>query len=363
MTTLSAFLKLLYNARFRGNALEVCMSRIRIGMMGLGQIGRQIFRLALGDERFDVVAVSDIGQPEILRHLLDKDMGRSGEVRLENNSLVSAGSRARMLSGEKPGEIPWDVFEVDCVIDATGRFRSRGDLAPHLDNGAARVVTSMLPVDEIDRVVLFGVNEEEMAREDRIVSAGSASTTATALALKILSDRYAIEHATMTSVHAYTSDQSLQDYAGADYRRSRSGARNIIPNDTPALGWIQRLMPQLQGRMTAYALNVPVQTGSMLDITVSLADGKPDIDEVRELFRNAAKARPELIETTDDPIVSSDVRDCGKSLLVDLKGCMPAGARMLKILAWHESLGHASRILDAIGAYSKIDANSAREAA
>ena len=339
------------------------MSRIRIGMMGLGQVGRQIFRLALGDDDFDVVAVSDIGKPEILRHLLDKDMGHSGEVRLEDNCLVSSGSRARLLSAEKPGEIPWDVFGVDFVIDATGRFRSRADLAPHLDNGAGRVVTSMLPVDEIDRVILSGVNEDEMARKDRMVSAGSASTTATALTLKTLLQRHPIEHATMTSVHAYTSDQSLQDYAGADYRRSRSGARNIIPNDAPALHWIQQLMPQLQGRMTAYALNVPVQTGSMLDITVSLGDGKADIDEIRALFRQAAKARPELIETTDDPIVSSDVRGCDKSLLVDLKGCMPAGARMLKILAWHESLGHARRILDVTRAYSKLDGKTRREAA
>ncbi len=339
------------------------MDRIRIGMMGLGQVGRQIYRLALADDRFDVVAVSDIGQPEILRHLLDKDMGRSGEVRLEDNCLVSPGSRSRLMAAEKPGEIPWDVFEVDFVIDATGRFRSRDDLTPHLDSGAARVVTSMLPVDEIDRVVLFGVNEDRMRREDRIVSAGSASTAATAMALKVLSDRFVIEHASMTSVHAYTSDQSLQDYAGADYRRSRSGARNIIPNDTPALRWIQQLMPQLQGRMTACALNVPVQTGSMLDITVSLREAAPDIEGVRKLFKEAALARPDLIETTNDPIVSSDVRGCEKSLLVDLKGCMPAGSRMLKILAWHESLGHARRILDVIGAYSEFDGKLKREAA
>ena len=339
------------------------MSRIRIGMMGLGHVGRQIYKLALKDENFEVVAVSDIGRPDILRHLLDKEMARSGEVRLEDNCLVSSGSRTRLMSAERPGEIPWDVFEVDFVIDATGRFRSSAGLAPHLDAGAARVVTSMLPVDEIDRVILFGVNHEEIARGDRIVSAGSASTTATALALKILSERYPIEHASMTSVHAYTSDQSLQDYAGADYRRSRSGARNIIPNDTPALRWIQQLMPELQGRMTAYALNVPVQTGSMLDITVSLNDSEADIDTVRKLFVEAARARPELIETTADPIVSSDARECDKSLLVDLKGCMPAGSRMLKILAWHESLGHARRILDVIEAYSKLDERIDREAA
>lgn len=339
------------------------MSRIRIGMMGLGHVGRQIYKLALKDESFEVVAVSDIGRPDILRHLLDKEMGHTGEVRLEDNCLVGSGSRTRLMSAERPGEIPWDVFEVDFVIDATGRFRSSADLSPHLEAGAARVVTSMLPVDEIDRVILFGVNHEEIEREDRIVSAGSASTTATALALKILSERYPIKHASMTSVHAYTSDQSLQDYAGADYRRSRSGARNIIPNDAPALRWIQQLMPGLQGRMTAYALNVPVQTGSMLDITVSLKDREADIDSVRNLFVDAARAQPELIETTADPIVSSDVRGCDKSLLVDLKGCMPAGSRMLKILAWHESLGHARRVLDVVRAYAKLDDKIDREAA
>ncbi len=339
------------------------MRKIRIGMMGLGHVGRQIFNLALRDENFEVVAISDIGRPDILRHLLDKEMGRSGEVSLEDNCLVGANSRTRLLPAEKPGEIPWDVFEVDFVVDATGRFRSRADLAPHLDSGAARVVTSMLPVDEIDRVVLFGVNHDRIEREDRIVSAGSASTTATALALKILSERHAIEHASLTSVHAYTSDQSLQDYAGADFRRSRSGASNIIPNDTPALRWIQELMPDMQGRMTAYALNVPVQTGSMLDLTVSLKDGEADIESVRKLFVDAAQAMPDLVETTADPIVSSDVRGCDKSLLVDLRGCMPAGSRMLKILAWHESLGHARRILDVIRAYTKLDGKINREAA
>ncbi len=339
------------------------MRRIRIGMMGLGHIGRQIFKLALGDESFDVVAVSDIGRPDILRHLLDKEMGRGCGVRLEDNYLVGENSRARLLSAEKPGEIPWDVFGVDCVIDATGRFRSRAELAPHLASGAARVVTSMLPVDEIDRVVLRGVNHQQIERSDRIVSAGSASTTATALALQVLLERYGIEHASMTSVHAYTSDQSLQDYAGADFRRSRSGARNIIPNDAPALRWIQELLPQLRGRMTAYALNVPVQVGSMLDITVSLRDHGVDIDEVRKLYSEAARAQPDLVEVTEDPIVSSDVRACGAALLVDLKGSMPAGSRMLKILAWHESLGHARGILGVIRAYSQLDSQLDREAA
>ncbi|MFT6010294.1 MAG: glyceraldehyde 3-phosphate dehydrogenase, partial [Candidatus Azotimanducaceae bacterium] len=191
------------------------MGTIRIGMMGFGQIGRQLYKLALQDKRFEVVAISDIGRPEILTHLLDITMGQTGEVQLVDNYLVSKHQRTRLMSTDHPVEIPWDLFEVDVVIDATGRFRSAAELEPHLGNGAKRVFTSALPEGNIDRVVLYGVNHDEVSSDDRIISAGSASTTATALALKIIAEKYEIEHATMTSVHAYTSDQSLRDYAGA----------------------------------------------------------------------------------------------------------------------------------------------------
>lgn len=331
------------------------MGSIRIGMMGLGQIGRQLFKLSLQDERFDVVAISDIGQPEILCHLLDKEMGQTGEIRLQDNYLVGENCRTRLMPSVHPTEIPWDVFDTDFVIDATGRFRSAAKLAPHLANGAKRVVTSALPEGEIDRVILYGVNDDQARREDRIISAGSASTTAAALALKIISNQYQIEHASMTSVHAYTSDQSLQDYAGADYRRSRSGAKNIIPNATPALHWIQNLIPNLDGKMTAYALNVPVQAGSMLDLTVALSEPLGNIDTIKQLFIDAAQTHPTLIETTNDPIVSSDVKSNPHSLLVDLQGSMQAGSRMFKLLAWHETLGHAHRILDVIAGYAELD--------
>ena len=337
------------------------MGGIRIGIMGLGQIGRQLYKLTLQDRRFDVVAISDIGQPQILCHLLDKTMGRTGKVQLEDNYLVSTGGRARLMSTDHPTDIPWDVFGVDVVIDATGRFRSTEQLRPHIANGAKRVVISVLPEGDVDRVVLYGVNQDQVSATDRIVSAGSSSTTAAALVFKIISDAYRIEHGTMTSVHAYTSDQSLQDYAGADYRRSRSGAENIIPNQTPALYWVQKVLPVMSGRMTAYALNVPIQVGSMLDITVALAEPPESIDSLKDLFVKAARANPTLIETTNDPIVSSDVKGNAHSLLVDLQGSMLAGTRMFKLLAWHESLAHAHRILDVVAAYAELDDINARE--
>ncbi len=338
------------------------MKAIRIGIMGFGQVGRQIYKLTLEDERFDVAAISDIGKPEILCHLLNKAMGPGGSVMLKNNYLVSDRMQTRLMPADHPTDIPWDVFDVDVVVDATGRFRTADELEPHIANGARRVVTSALPEGNIDRVVLYGVNQDQAKSSDRIVSAGSASTTATVLALKTISDAYEIEHVSMTSVHAYTSDQSLQDYAGADYRRSRSGAENIIPNDTPALHWVQQVLPMMQGRMTAYALNVPVQTGSMLDITFALATSNLNLDSIKNLFVQAADENPELIGVTNDPIVSSDVKGIPYSLLVDLDGCMLAGNSFVKVLAWHETQGHARRILDVVATYAQLDENQYKEA-
>lgn len=338
------------------------MSQIRIGLMGLGHVGRQIYQLATQDDRFEVVAISDIGEPEILCHLLNKSMGKAGNVKLVSNYLLSNGRRTRLLSADHPTEITWDVFETDFVIDATGRFRSVEELTPHLTNGAKRVICSSLPEHAADRVVLFGVNENEMHVSDRIISAGSASTTAAALALKTISEKFEIRHASMTSVHAYTSDQSLQDYAGADYRRSRSGAENIIPNSTPALKWIQKALPAVKGKMTGFALNVPVQMGSMLDINVALSDTDVSLDEIRDLFVAAASDRPRLITTTYEPIVSSDVKASPHSLVVDMLGCMRAGSRLYKILGWHSTLGHAHRILDVLISYSELDSSEKSEA-
>jgi len=332
------------------------MKQIRIGMMGFGRVGRQIYEIAKRDPRLDMVAISDIGQPKILHHLLQKTMSDSAGVALRGNYLVEGDTRTRLMTAISPAEVPWDVFDVDVVIDATRRFNDPQALQPYLDNGAPRVLMTGLPQQDIDRVVLYGVNEDSAQTSDRLISAGSASTTATALALKVICSNHSIKHASLTSVHAYTSDQSLQDYAGADYRRSRSGAENIIPNDTPAPHWVAQALPAIAGKLSGYALNVPVQNGSMIDLTMVLDEAAADIERINALYRAAALAQPELVRTTDDPIVSSDVRGCSQSLLVDLKGTMKAGNNIIKLLAWHESLGHANRVLDLVKLYADLDA-------
>ena len=341
--------------------------------MGFGQVGRQVFLSSLDDPHSEVVAVSDVGEPNILHHLLARSTtprDLAGAVALDGNYLVAErggkSAKARLLRAEKPSEVPWDVLGAEVVVDATGRFRTRRELAPHLANGARRVLLSSLPSaeDAVDRVVIYGVNHGEASASDQIVSAGSASTAATAFALQVVTQARPIAHATVTSVHAYTSDQSLQDHVGADYRRSRSGAENIIPNDTPAVRWVARVIPALAGKVSGFAMNVPVPAGSLLDLTIAFREnGGLEVATVNEWFEAAAAAHPALIGVTADPIVSSDVKGVGQSLLVDMQGTLRAGERLVKLLAWHETLGHARRILDLVAHYAELDAGAEQGAA
>lgn len=327
------------------------MTGIRIGLLGLGRLGCQLYGLAARDSRFDIVAVAEGGRPEVLHHLLQRSLPNGCNVGLSGNYLVCDRMKSRLITADHTAEIPWDALDVDLVIDASGHAYTAEQVIPHLENGARRVLLSALPAGEIDRVVLCGINESAVAVSDRVISAGSSSTTATALALKVVLDAFPVEHASMTSIHSYTSDQRLQDDAGLDYRRSRSGATNIIPNETPALFWVQRCLPEISGRLTGYALNVPVQIGSMLDLDVSLGETLADPAGIQDLFVTAARKQPHLIATTSEPVVSSDVKGSSHSLLVDLRGITCSGSRLVKILGWHETMGHAHRMLEVASLY------------
>ena len=259
-----------------------------------------------------------------------------------------------MLQLARPGDVPWDVFEVDCVIDATGRYRRREYLEAHLRTGAGRVILASLPADPIDRVVIPGISEGSAVSEDRLISAGSATTNALALLLQTLDKALGVDCASMTTVHAYSSDQSLQDYAHEDFRRSRSAAQNIIPNSNESARWVELILPQFAGKLSGYALNVPVQRGSLLDLNCVLRDSGVTVEQVNEAMRSAAKNHPLLIGVTDDPVVSSDVIGCRQSLLFDCRATLKAGKRIVKVLAWYESLGHACRVLDVARRYSRL---------
>ena len=325
---------------------------ITIGLMGFGQIGRQLYHLAAATNDLEIAAVSDIGAPEVLHYLLSTDSGKPSTSELRGNYLINDQFRTRMMQADRPGEVPWDVFEVDVVIDATNRFRRVADLQAHLDSGAPRVIISQLPEDDIDRLLLVGLNDSELRAEDRRISAGSATTLAFALMLTAVDDAFGVESAAMTTVHAYSSDQSLQDYAGRDFRRSRSAAENIIPNHNESARWVEQVLPRFAGRLAGFALNVPVQKGNLLDLDVVVSDSSVTVEDINATMVAAAGRWPDLVQVTDDPIVSSDVIGNPCSLLFDQRATIKAGRRIFKLLGWYESLGHAARLLDVVRMYA-----------
>jgi glyceraldehyde 3-phosphate dehydrogenase len=301
--------------------------------MGFGEIGRHIYRLCMEDDIFEVVAVSDYGKPDILAYLLEAEVKGRVKVSLEDGNFInSPAGRARIVTGGKPGDIPWDIFDVDVVVDATGIFKTRRELEKHLKSGAPHVVL-----------------------EDKIVSAGSATTNATALMLKFFNEKFGVDYAMLTTVHSYTSDQPLRDKAGAEYRRSRSAAENIIPNETPTPRWIPTILPEFKGRIEGTALNVPIPNGSLLDLTTVFRTKDVTIEQVNELMYEAAKKLPNLIAVAEDPIVSSDVINDRHAVIFDKLATMKSQGKMMKTLVWyHTALAQACRILDVIRTYHNL---------
>lgn len=321
--------------------------------MGFGRIGRQVYDLAARSGDIEVVAIADIGRPDILHYLLNAEA--PSRYQLQGNFLVNPRFSTRMISVDKPGEIPWDVFGVDAVIDCTGIFRDAASMQAHLDNGARRVVLRSLPIDTIDRIVIPGINDSSIRKSDRMLSAGSATTNALCLLLHIVSQRLAIDCVSMTTMHSYTSDQSLQDYAGRDFRRSRSAAENIIPNTHEAERWMIAIMPEFADKVMTNTLNVPIHSGCLLDTNLVLADAGIDVETFNAIVHEGAAGLPDVVDVTDDPIVSSDVLGSTLSLLFDLQATEKAGKHIIKALGWYENLGHAARLLDVVRLYHALD--------
>ena len=329
---------------------------IKLGLMGFGQIGRMIYQLAQHQPDIEITAIADIGEPHILCYLLQAELDDPGSFRIEGNYLVSPRYRSRMLRTDSPGEVPWDTFGVDLVIEATGQFRDRASLEAHLHAGSPRVLARTLPTELIDRIIVPGINESSINPHDRIISAGSATFGAAALLLQAVTEVAPVDSVSITSIHSYSSDQPVQDYAGSDYRRSRSAAENIIPNTHEAGNWLPNLLPHLEGRVTTSALNVPIQRGSLLDVSLAFSDDSITVDAVNDAIRSAARSRPELVQVSEDPIVSSDVIGQSCTVLFDAPGTIKAGSRMIKLLGWYENLGHAARLLDVARLYTEMEA-------
>ena len=330
--------------------------------MGFGRIGRNLYRLAADRPELHITLISDLGNPDILHYLLQRDSIHGSfpsGAQLDGDRLIlQDGRQARMVSGVTPADVNWGRFRVDVVVDATGKYTSRSAMQGHLESGAPRVIIANLPEDDVDRIVIPGINDQEIQTSDKLVSAGSSTTNAAALLLDAIGAKFDIERAMMTSVHAYTSDQPLQDTAGRDYRRSRSAAENIIPNDSATPRWLEIILPQFKGRIEGIALNVPVADGSYADMTLQLTSPGVTAEEINAAAVEAADRMPILFEATADPIVSSDIIGNTHSVIFDQQATLVTARGMVKVLGWYDNgWGHAARILDIIQAYAALNGN------
>jgi len=330
--------------------------KINIGIMGFGHIGRYIYKQSLNSTSFQVKAISDIGNIDSLLYLFKNDPRKEQfNVTASNNFFVYNEKKTSFINGACPGDVNWGELGVDWVIDATGKYLDKNILSKHIDSGAKKVVLASLPNNDLDNLIMPGINDSDINHSDEIISAGSSTTNAFALMLKVLNNYSDIKCSSLTTIHSYTSDQPLLDIAKPDLKRSRSAAKNIIPNANLSAKWIEKVLPDFQGKIFSTALNVPVQFGSLLDITTVFNNDIEDAEEINQVIERAANKMPSLIRVIKDPIVSSDVIGMTESIVFDRVGTLKINENMIKTLAWYDNgYNHAKRILDTILLYEDL---------
>ncbi|NNF58167.1 MAG: type I glyceraldehyde-3-phosphate dehydrogenase [Rhodothermaceae bacterium] len=326
---------------------------IKIGINGFGRIGRLVFRSILerGDTDFDVVAVNDLTDAATLAHLFKYDSvhGRfPGEVSVDGDHLVVNGDRFRVFSERNPADLPWGDLGAEVIVESTGIFRDRAKAGLHLDAGAKKVVISAPAKGDVDATVVMGVNDDQLTGDEVVVSNASCTTNCLAPMAKVLDDAFGLTQGFMTTIHAYTADQRIQDAPHSDLRRARAAAVSIIPTSTGAAKAVGLVLPHLAGRLNGFALRVPVPDGSLTDFT-AVVEGTPSVEEVNAAFQQAAAGPMQgILEYSEEPLVSTDIIHNPHSCIFDSLSTMVDG-NVVKIVGWYDNeWGYASRTVDLV---------------
>jgi glyceraldehyde 3-phosphate dehydrogenase len=325
----------------------------RVGINGFGRIGRNFFRAFLerGGE-FEVVAINDLGDAKTMAHLLeyDSNYGRlDGGAEATDGAISVGGYDLRVLSEREPGQLPWNDLGVEIAVESTGFFTKREGAQQHLDSGAKKVVISA-PATDPDVTVVLGVNDDTYDPDSHhIVSNASCTTNCVAPMAKVLHDAFTIEQGYMTTVHAYTNDQRILDLPHEDLRRARAAAINLIPTSTGAAKAIGLVMPDLKGKVDGMSMRAPVPTGSVVDLVVRVSRDT-SVDEVNEVFRSVADSGPleGILQYTEDPLVSTDVKRSSYSCIFDSQLTMVNGT-LIKVFGWYDNeWGYSCRLVDVV---------------
>lgn len=335
---------------------------IKIGIMGFGRIGRNIFRILNNQTEIEVVAIADIVDAEALGYLLrfDTVFGKFPDaIFVKNSSLFIRGKEIKVIKAKEPKDCTWKDLGVDVVIDSSNKYKTRAALAQHLEQGAKKViVTAPTKFEEVDFTLIRGVNDQELTSSQHILSSGSITSNCAALILKVLDEAYGVQSGLMNTVHAYTNAQRLADVPHNELRLSRAAAENIIPAESKVHLSIEHLFPKLQGKFDTIAMNVPVPNGSCIDLVCNL-EKEVTVESINEVMKSAAGAQAYkgLIEYTDEPIVSSDVIENTHSAVFDGQATQVLDNKLVKTLTWFDNgWGYAHRVVEIVKMLKEIRA-------
>jgi glyceraldehyde 3-phosphate dehydrogenase len=324
---------------------------VQAGINGFGRIGRNLYRAAhAAGADIDWVGVNDLFDTKTLAHLLKYDsiLGPfPGTVEHTDDALVVDGKELKVFAEKDPAALPWGDVGADVVIESTGHFTDRAGASKHLDGGAKKVIISA-PATDPDVTLVLGVNDDAYDPEQHnIISNASCTTNCLAPVAKALHDAVGIEHGVMTTIHAYTADQRLQDMPHKDLRRARAAALNLIPTSTGAAKAIGLVIPELQGKLNGIAVRAPVATGSVVDLVFTAAKDT-SVEEVNEAVRSAADGSMQgFLQYTDDPIVSTDIVTSPYSSVFDSLLTMVIDGRLVKVVSWYDNeWGYSNRLVD-----------------
>jgi glyceraldehyde 3-phosphate dehydrogenase (phosphorylating) len=328
---------------------------VKVGINGFGRIGRNVFRAAhAAGADLEFVAVNDLVDTATMAHLLKYDsiLGRfPGEVEAADGSISVDGTELKVLSERDPAALPWGELGVDVVIESTGFFTARADAAKHLEAGAKKVIVSA-PATEPDITVVLGVNFDDYdPQSHHVISNASCTTNCLAPLAKVLHDAFGIEQGLMTTIHAYTADQRLQDMPHKDLHRARAAALNLIPTTTGAAKAVGLVLPELNGKLTGFSMRAPVPTGSVVDLVFNPAS-PVDPAELNAAVKAAAEGPLKgILAYTEDPIVSTDIVGDPRSSIFDAEQTMVIGdGKMAKVVSWYDNeWGYSNRCVELAG--------------
>jgi glyceraldehyde 3-phosphate dehydrogenase len=324
---------------------------IRVAINGFGRIGRRVFRLALQHPRIEIVAINDLADARTLSHLLKYDSIHGvldNNVSYKENAIIVDNITTPLYNETHPKKINWKNVKPDIVIDSTGKFKSKQDLLYHIENGAKQVILSVPPIEDDIKTIVLGVNDYIANGSESIVSNASCTTNNAAPMIALVKQHFGIKQAYITTVHSYTTDQSLHDQPHKDLRRARAAGQSIVPTTTGAAKALTKIFPDLSNVIGGCGIRVPVANGSLTDITINV-EKHTTIQEVNSIFKKATQDTLKgILEYTEDPIVSIDIVGNSHSCIFDSQMTSVIG-NMLKIVGWYDNeTGYSSRILDLI---------------